>query len=233
MWFFFLATGSEIGMPCITFLRMLLWGKYCMQKTTSLTVLAVHTGENGLDCWTDTSLHFSANIIALNLRYILMFFFLSSFRNIFYVYLKKTIYEQAFKTFQKYISYLCVELQNTTFDGSCLVNLEGAIKEIGGLGSIFLLDMELQGNVRAMVFCHLLWKKCSSDREKLLKFFWGHLNNLLKQWKVRTISGNRMLLLTCSWRFLRSKRNRAIIIQKLENKFCVNLLDQTFSKLYA
>ena len=142
MWFFFLATGSEIGMPCITLLRMLLWGKYCMQKTTSLTVLAVHTGENGLDCWTDTSLHFSANIIALNLRYILMFFFLSSFRNIFYVYLKKTIYEQAFKTFQNifHLSYLCVELQNTTFDGSCLVNLEGAIKEIGGLESIFLLE---------------------------------------------------------------------------------------------
>ena len=39
--------------------------------------------------------------------------------------------------------YLCVELQNTTFDGSCLVNLEGAIKEVGGLESIFLLDIEL------------------------------------------------------------------------------------------
>jgi hypothetical protein len=56
-----------------------------------------------------------------------------------------------------------------------------------------------------MVFCnqncsdlHTMRKKCSNDREKLLKFetegqefqnFWDHLNNLFKLWKVRTISG--------------------------------------------
>ena len=34
-------------------------------------------------------------------------------------------------------------------------------------------------------------KNCSSDREN--ENFWDHLNNLFKQWKVRTISGNRML----------------------------------------
>ena len=37
--------------------------------------------------------------------------------------------------------YLCVELQNTTFDGSCLVNLEGAIKEVGGLQLIIFIDI--------------------------------------------------------------------------------------------
>ena len=43
-------------------------------------------------------------------------------------------------------------------------------------------------------------KNCSSDREKLLKFegrefatFWDDLNNLFKQWKIRTIFCNRML----------------------------------------
>ena len=39
-----------------------------------------------------------------------------------------------------------------------------------------------------------------------LQNFWDHLYNLFKQWKVRTISGNRMLLfLTCSWKFLKPK----------------------------
>ena len=45
-------------------------------------------------------------------------------------------------------------------------------------------------------------KNCFSDWEKRLKFeaefwnlqkFWDHKNNLFKQWKVRTIFGNRML----------------------------------------
>ena len=45
------------------------------------------------------------------------------------------------------------------------------------------------------------FQNCSIDREELLKFeakaknlqkIWDHLNNLFKQWKVRTISGNRM-----------------------------------------
>ena len=61
-----------------------------------------------------------------------------------------------------------------------------------------------------MVFCHqncsdLLWeKKCSSDREKLLKFkaegegwefskSFRSLKYSFKQWKVRTIFGNRMV----------------------------------------
>ena len=43
--------------------------------------------------------------------------------------------------------------------------------------------------------------------KKLLKYedlqnFWDHLNS--EQWKVRTISGNRLLFLTCSCRFLRN-----------------------------
>ena len=50
-----------------------------------------------------------------------------------------------------------------------------------------------------MVFCfqkisELLWeKKCSSDREKLLKLkdnfqkLWDNYNNLFEQWKVGTI----------------------------------------------
>ena len=53
-------------------------------------------------------------------------------------------------------------------------------------------------------FCGMgiLLPKFSSDREKLLKFeaegrefsnFWDHLNNLLKQLKVRTIFGNRII----------------------------------------
>ena len=36
-------------------------------------------------------------------------------------------------------------------------------------------------------------KNCSSDREKLLQNFWDHYNNSFKQWKIRTIFGNRML----------------------------------------
>ena len=65
-------------------------------------------------------------------------------------------------------------------------------------------------NDRGMVFCYqncsdLLWeKKCFSfsDPEKLLKFkakaekfqkILNHYNNLFKQWKFRTIFGNRML----------------------------------------
>ena len=42
----------------------------------------------------------------------------------------------------------------------------------------------------------LLWEKIWNSRLKAenLQSFWDHLNNLFKQWKVRTISGNRMLL---------------------------------------
>ena len=41
----------------------------------------------------------------------------------------------------------------------------------------------------------LLWEKKWNSRLKAenLQKFWDHLNNLFKQWKVRTISGNRML----------------------------------------
>ena len=35
-----------------------------------------------------------------------------------------------------------------------------------------------------------------------LQIFWDHWNNLFEQWKVRTIFGNRMVFLTCSWMFL-------------------------------
>ena len=59
----------------------------------------------------------------------------------------------------------------------------------------------------ALVFCYqncsdLLWEKIVPVIEKTfwnsrlkaenLQNFWDHLNNLFKQWKVRTISGNRM-----------------------------------------
>ena len=59
-----------------------------------------------------------------------------------------------------------------------------------------------------MVFCYqncsdLLWEKIVLVIEKKfwnsrlkaenLQKFWDHLNNLFKQWKVRTIFGNRML----------------------------------------
>ena len=75
---------------------------------------------------------------------------------------------------------------------------------------------------------NLFWptvrKNCSSDRENFwnsrlkaenFQNFWDHLNNLFKQWKVRTTSGNRMLFLICSWRFLRSKRLEHLLF-KLE-----------------
>ena len=50
----------------------------------------------------------------------------------------------------------------------------------------------------------LIEKKFWNLRLKAENFqhFWDQLNNLFKQWKVRTIFGNRMLFLTCSCRFL-------------------------------
>ena len=63
-------------------------------------------------------------------------------------------------------------------------------------------------NWEKLAFCYqncfdLLWEKIvlvfekkfwnSRLKAKNLQNFWGHLNNLFKQWKVRTISGNRML----------------------------------------
>ena len=74
-----------------------------------------------------------------------------------------------------------------------------------------LSDMRnLQEQVKK-AFCYqqLFWPftvgiNCSSDWEKLLKFevemkaenlqnFWDHESNLFKQWKIKTIVGNRML----------------------------------------
>ena len=64
------------------------------------------------------------------------------------------------------------------------------------------------GKKRTMVFCYqncsdLLWEKIvlvieknfwnSRLKAENLQIFWDHLNNLFKQWKVRTSSGNRML----------------------------------------
>ena len=53
-----------------------------------------------------------------------------------------------------------------------------------------------------MAFCYqncsdLLWKKCSSDREKLMKFKvegqeFVKILRSLEQWRVRTTFGNRM-----------------------------------------
>ena len=77
--------------------------------------------------------------------------------------------------------------------------------------SIYLWDIQVKasgvnGKNGILLCTKIFWptvrKNCSSDREKLLKFeaeaknfqkFWDHLNNLFKQWKVRPISGNRML----------------------------------------
>ena len=73
-----------------------------------------------------------------------------------------------------------------------------------------------------MVFCYyncsdLLWEKIVPVIEKFfwnsrpsasnLQNFWDHLNNLFKQWKVRTISGHRMLFdreLSRSYTYLQS-----------------------------
>ena len=67
-----------------------------------------------------------------------------------------------------------------------------------------------------MVFCYqncsdLLWEKNvlvieknfwnSRLKAENLQNFWDHLNNLFKQWKVRTISGNRMLFLLVPYIF--------------------------------
>ena len=67
----------------------------------------------------------------------------------------------------------------------------------------FTKNLELgNGILLPKLFWPTVRKNCSSDREKHLKFeaegwefskFWDHLNNLFKQWKVRTIFGNRML----------------------------------------
>ena len=62
-----------------------------------------------------------------------------------------------------------------------------------------------------MVFCYrncsdLLWEKnCSREFAKIFRSQ-DHKNNLFKQWKFRTIFGNRMLFLTCSWTFLISNK---------------------------
>ena len=77
-----------------------------------------------------------------------------------------------------------------------------------------------------MVFCYqncsdLLWEKIVLVIERLLKFkaegrefefFCDHLNNLFKQWKVRTISGNRMLF-NLFLEISKISKNRTIIIQ--------------------
>ena len=74
-----------------------------------------------------------------------------------------------------------------------------------------------------MVFCHqncsdLLWEKIvlvieknfwnSRLKAKNFQKFWDHFNNLFKQWKVRTISGNRTL-----FKLVQISKNRTIIIQ--------------------
>ena len=74
----------------------------------------------------------------------------------------------------------------------------------------FLVSFEVQmkNEIIEMVFCYqnccdLLWEKIvlvieknfwnSRLKAENLQNFWDHLNNLFKQWNVRTISGNRML----------------------------------------
>ena len=71
----------------------------------------------------------------------------------------------------------------------------------------FRSNSQLSSYVK-MVFCYqnysdLLWEKIalvieknfwnSRLKGKNLQVFWDHMNNLFKQWKVRTISGDRIL----------------------------------------
>ena len=94
------------------------------------------------------------------------------------------------KLLVKISSIFVAFLENTSFD-------------ISGL-----LEANKTDKKKTMVFCYqncfdLLWEKIvlvieknfwnSRLKAKNLKHFWDHLNNLFKQWKVRTISGNRML----------------------------------------
>ena len=100
-----------------------------------------------------------------------------------------------------------------------------------------------------------LRKKCSSDREKLLKFeaecreFTKNLRSL--EQFVRTVKGeNNFWLqgvsLTCSWRFLRSNKFKQLQFRlekifgfgnmedKLEKKACLRLQNSTlFDALYS
>ena len=81
-----------------------------------------------------------------------------------------------------------------------------------GISEIFLLDAL---ETLQMVFCYqncsdLLWEKVELVVEKNL---WdSRLNNLFKQWNVRTI------LLTCSWRFLMSNKLEQLEFRKFGKK---------------
>ena len=99
--------------------------------------------------------------------------------------------------------------------------------------------------LRKLIFCYqncsdLLWEKNvlvieknfwnSMLKAKNFQIFWDHLNNLFKQWMVRTISGNRML----SNLFLEvseKSKDRIITIQ-IEKRKC-NIQAQTFFLSYV
>jgi hypothetical protein len=83
-----------------------------------------------------------------------------------------------------------------------------------------------------MVFCYqnwsdLLWEKIvlvieknswnSRLKAENLQNFWDHSNNLFKQWKVRTIFGNRMFLFFLFLEVSHVGKNRTIIIQNGKN----------------
>ena len=60
---------------------------------------------------------------------------------------------------------------------------------------ILMLNKKRNGILLQKLFWPTVRKTCPSDREKLLKFEaeGQEFANLFKQWKVRTIFGNRML----------------------------------------
>ena len=82
------------------------------------------------------------------------------------------------------------------------------ISKAGTHETLYSLDLFCRITTKLLVFCNqncsdLLWEKIVLLIQKNfwnlrlkaenLQTFWDHLNNLFKQWKVRTISGNRML----------------------------------------
>ena len=90
-------------------------------------------------------------------------------------------------------------------------------------------------------------KNCSSYQEKFwnsrlkaenLQTFWDHYNNLFKQWKVRTMFGNRMLfkVVPCwrfsdlinysnsDWKKMLEFRN---LLEKLEKEIIINFVEMS------
>ena len=105
---------------------------------------------------------------------------------------------------------------------------------------LFIISFASTKNLFSMVFCYqncsdLLWEKIvlvfeknflnSRLKAENLKIYWDHLNNLFKQWKVRTLFWWQNSFSTCSWRFFRSRNfqeNLGKIFFSSYNCFCLN-----------